>query len=106
MTTEKVFELEGKIFMDTTGDGTMAALAGAKYMKGREGKDVFGEQYAPDNSDNYTMGNTLLFKAVDTGKQVSFEKPCWANTYTEEDLCYRNHDEITSGYWWIELGGG
>lgn len=106
LTTEKVFELEGKIFIDATGDGTLAALAGAEFMKGREGKGVFGEKYAPDESDHYTMGNTLLFKAVDMGERVPFDKPFWADTYTEDDLTYREHWDTTSGYWWIELGGG
>lgn len=106
LTTETVFTFEGTIFMDATGDGTLAALSGADYMKGREGRDVFDERFAPEKSDPYTMGNTLLFKSVDTGKPVSFEKPFWANTYAEEDLAFRGHEEITSGYWWIELGGG
>ena len=105
LTTEKVFEFAGTLFVEATGDGTLGALAGAEYMSGREGKDVFGEQFAPDQSDNYTMGNTLMFKAVDVGHPVPFEKPFWANTYTEEDLRFRDHKQISSGYWWIELGG-
>lgn len=105
LTTEKVFRFEARIFMDATGDGTLAALAGAEFIKGREGKKVFGEQYAPDESDHITMGNSLLFKAVDTGKPVPFIKPSWANTYSEDDLAFRGHEELTSGYWWIELGG-
>ncbi len=105
LTTEKTFEIEAKIFVDATGDGTLAYLAGAAYMSGREGKSVFGERFAPDESDSVTMGNTLLFKAVDAGKAVPFEKPFWANSYTEEDLAFRGHEEITYGYWWIELGG-
>jgi DUF1680 family protein len=105
LTTEKVYDFQGKLFMDATGDGTVGYLAGAEYMSGREGKDVFGEQLAPDKSDDYTMGSSLLFKAVDVGKPVAFRKPSWANTYTEEDLKLRNHSEVTSGYWWVELGG-
>ena len=105
MTSEKVFEFSAKMFVDATGDGTLAALAGAEYMAGREGKDVFGEQFAPDKSDSHTMGNTLLFKAVDTGERVDFRKPFWANTYEEKDLKFREHKEIVGGYWWIELGG-
>jgi len=105
LTTEKVFEIEGKIFVDTTGDGILSYLTGAEYMTGREGKDVFGEKYAPDKSDHHTMGNTLLFKAIDIGYSVPFEKPFWANVYSEDDLALRDHQEITSGYWWIELGG-
>lgn len=105
LTTEKIFEIEAKIFVDATGDGTLAYLAGAEYMCGREGKSVFGENFAPDESDSITMGNTLLFKAVDIGKAAPFEKPFWANHYTEEDLAFRGHEEISYGYWWIELGG-
>lgn len=105
LTTEKTIEFEADIFIDTTGDGTLAAMAGAEFMTGREGRDVFGEKCAPEKSDNITMGNTLLFKAVDTGKPVAFIKPFWANTYTEEDLACRDHSEIISGYWWIEIGG-
>jgi len=105
LTTEKIFELNGEIFIDATGDGTIAYLSGAEYMSGREGKDKFGEKFAPEKSDNHTMGNTLLFSAVDMRKKVEFIKPSWANTYQEEDLAYRQHHEINSGYWWIEIGG-
>lgn len=105
ITTEKILEFDAKIFVDATGDGTLAYSAGAEYMFGREGKDVFGEAHAPDRSDTITMGSTLLFKAVDTGYPVPFVKPFRANTYKEEDLAYREHNEISSGYWWIELGG-
>lgn len=105
LTTEKVFQLNGQVFIDATGDGTIAFLSGAEYMSGREGKKVFGEKYAPDEPDNHTMGNTLLFTAIDMGKKVDFVKPEWANTYKEEDLAYREHHEINSGYWWIEIGG-
>lgn len=104
-TTEKVFHINGEIFVDATGDGTIAYLSGAEYMCGREGKEKFGEKYAPDEPDHHTMGNTLLFTAIDTGRKVEFVKPEWANTYKEEDLAYREHHEINSGYWWIEIGG-
>ncbi len=105
ITTEKILELNGEVFIDATGDGTIAYLSGAEYMSGREGKDVFGEKFAPEESDNHTMGNTLLFSALDMEKKVEFIKPNWANTYKEEDLAYRQHHEINSGYWWIEIGG-
>jgi hypothetical protein len=84
MTNEKLFEFEGKIFVDA---------------------NVFGETWAPDESDDETKGSSLLFKAVDMGKPVAFKKPSWANTYTEEDLKLRDHGEVSSGYWWIDLGG-
>lgn len=106
LTAETVMKIKGKLFIDTTGDATLAYLAGAEYMKGREGKSDFNEYYAPENSDDETMGNTLLFESIDMQKPISFKKPDWAYSFSEEDLTLRGHEEISSGYWWIELGGG
>lgn len=105
LTTEQDITIKAKLFVDTTGDATIAALSGAEYMLGQEAKSTFNEMYAPDEADDYTMGNSLMFKTVDRGEKVEFVKPKWANTYNEEYLKLRGHKEITSGYWWIELGG-
>lgn len=106
LTTEKRFCLSAPLFADATGDGVLGAKSGAEYRIGREGKAEYGEQYAPDEPDSCTMGNSLMFHAHDTGHPVPFVKPFWANTYTEEQLKRRDHAQVTSGYWWIELGGG
>lgn len=106
MTTEKEFIFSAPLFMDATGDGVLGAKAGAEYMYGREGKAQFGESFSPAEPDACTMGSSLLFYAKDMGHPVPFIKPFWANTYTERDLRYREHSDIRSGYWWIELGGG
>lgn len=105
-TTEKHFLFKAKIFVDATGDASIAANAGAECALGREGKELYGEPHAPETSDHYTMGNSLMMKARDVGHPVKFVKPFWANTYTEEDMQNRDHTEISSGYWWVELGGG
>ena len=106
LTTESRFCFEGDFFIDATGDGLLAVLAGCSNMKGREGKEVFGETLAPDREDTLVMGNTVLFQARDLGRPVPFEKPSWAYSFTREDFRDRNFDELTSGYWWVELGGG
>lgn len=106
MTTEISFCIYGTLFLDATGDGVLGAKAGAKFRIGREGSSQYGESLAPKKEDPYTMGNSLMFKAKDMGHKVPFIKPFWANTYTEEQLRMRDHSDITSGYWWIELGGG
>ena len=105
LTTEKSYKFEGCLFIDATGDGTLANLSGAAFMSGREGKNRFNEPHAPETDDTITMGNTLLFKTVDMGYPIPFEKPQWANTYTEEDLQGREHGSTGFNYWWIELGG-
>lgn len=106
MTTEKYFCLKAPLFADATGDGALGAKSGAKYRIGREAKSEFGEKHAPEHPDACTMGSSLMFHAHDTGHPVRFVKPFWANTYTEEELRLRDHSQVTSGYWWIELGGG
>ena len=105
-TTEKRYTFHAPLFVDATGDGTLSYLAGAEYVIGRESKDTYGEVHAPETADHCTMGNSLMFKARDMGEAVPFVKPDFANTYTEHDLRRRVHKDITSGYWWIELGGG
>lgn len=105
-TTEKRFTFAAPLFVDATGDGTLSYLAGAEYVIGRESRDTYAESHAPEVADHCTMGNSLMFKARDMGEPVPFIKPDFANTYTEHDLRRRVHKDITSGYWWIELGGG
>lgn len=105
LTSERNYTFSGKIYMDCTGDGTVAAWAKAIVRQGREGRHEFGEQYAPSEADSLTMGNSLMFHAADMGKKMPFKRPSWAYEYEEEDLAYRGHSDIGSGYWWIELGG-
>jgi len=128
-TTETRWIIDGKVFIDCTGNGTLGYLAGAEYRVGSEGKAEFNEEHAPDEPNNNRMGNTLLFKAVDRGHSVKFKRPDFAKTFTEEQLKYRTHSTVhgakakdgvdpaylritafsTSsvdyGYWWMELTG-
>ena len=106
MTNETAYIIRADVYMDGTGDGTLGALAGAHYMYGREGRTVFGEDVAPEESDRHTMGSSLMFTARDMGREIEFRKPQWAYSYDEASLASRDHDSVTSGYWWIELGGG
>jgi hypothetical protein len=103
--TEKTFELSAPLFVDATGDGVLGFRAGADFRWGREGQKEYGESLAPEQPDEKVMGNTLFFRAVDTGKPVPFVRPSWAMEYpTEKDLFARNHRDLEAGYWWIEIG--
>ena len=119
-TTELIFEIEGDIFIDATGNATLGYYSGADFRVGSESRAEFGEPDAPEVPDNYTMGNTILFYADDLGRPVSYQKPPTAHTFTEEDLKDRPHGNTTvfrgengiveeynvdTGYWWVELGG-
>ena len=103
--TERWYRLKGRVFVDCTGDATIAHLAGAEYRVGRESRDEFGELLAPKEADRATMGSSLVFNAVDVGARVEFKPPPWAAKFpTEDDLAYRDHSDIEAGYWWIEVG--
>ena len=104
-TTETEFIFKAPLFADTTGDATLADLAGADYIIGREGQDVYGESLAPKVSDGHTMGNTVMFTTKDMGKPTPFKRPEWAYEITKERLGNRHIGELSPGYWWIELGG-
>lgn len=73
-TTETEFEFEAELFADTTGDATLADLAGADYTIGREARSTYGESLAPEVADNHTMGNTVLFSTVGYGEACSFSQ--------------------------------
>ncbi|MBR2406945.1 MAG: FAD-dependent oxidoreductase [Clostridia bacterium] len=127
-TTERRLLLSASLFADCTGNGTLSAFVGAEYRTGSEAQAEFGEPHAPQAANNYRMGNTLLFKAADTGHPVPFIPPVDALHFTEEQLKLRKHTakvpedmvkglteaEIRTlydgycqdyGYWWIELPG-
>ena len=105
LASEKAFNIQGSLFVDATGDATIAFKAGATTRMGREGKAEFGETLAPDKPDDYTMGSTLAFHASDAGRPVPFVPPEWAVVYKSNDeLLHRTHADVTSGYWWIEIG--
>lgn len=130
--TETEIILSADVFIDATGHGTVGVMAGAANRTGSESKYEFGEPTAPEKANNYKMGSTIMFHAVNRGEPVTFIKPSWAHTYTEEDLKFRPHvnriavdDEngigdanspgakgklpefsnMDAGYWWCELGG-
>ncbi len=104
--TEKSLTLKADFFVDASGDGQIAASAGAPFRIGREARSEFGEELAPEEADTNTLGSSIMFKATDLGRPVEFIRPAWAEEYpTDDDLPYRWHGRIESGYWWIELGG-
>jgi len=103
--TERFFSVQGKVFIDCTGDGTLGYLAGNSYRVGREGRAEFGESLAPEKPEPYTMGNSLLFQARDMGTPMPFTAPEWAHKYPTDQDIGRNHKSFEYGYWWIEWGG-
>jgi len=103
--TEEIYKVKAKYFADCTGDGTLAALAGADFMWGREAKSEYNEPLGLETHDNITMGNSLLFMASEYPQNMPFKAPDWARKYNLSDFKYRQIRSLEYGYWWIELGG-
>ena len=102
---EEYYEISAEQCIDCTGDAVLAAASGARLMRGREGRDVYGEPLAPEKGDLKTMGNSLLFFARRHERPMPFRPPDWARRFQSEDFLHRPIRSYEYGYWWIELGG-
>lgn len=99
--------VSGKIFIDATGDGTIADLAGCEWRMGTESREEFDEPHAPAIASGDVMGNSIHFKTRDMGKPCSFKAPKWAVDYKDASFFYdqgRPPKQKKGGYWWIEIG--
>jgi hypothetical protein len=101
--TEIRWRLTGDTFIDATGDGVVGTAAGCRHRVGQESSHEYGEKFAPKEAWTHTLGNSLHFRARDTGSPVDFTPPDWAMRF-EECMPYRPHTYFEGGYWWIELG--
>jgi len=61
--------------IEASGDGHIAAEAGASFMHGREARSQFGERSAPEKADNLTMGASLTCILRNVGHPVRFIPP-------------------------------
>ncbi len=104
---ETEITVSGSVFVDCTGDGVLADLAGCSSRMGSEGRDEFDEPHAPPQPTDDVMGSSLHFKTKDTGQPVDFTLPDWAVEYDDPAFFYeggRRPHTIKGGYWWIEIG--
>jgi hypothetical protein len=99
--TGKKMGFEAPLFADCTGDGTIGYLAGAEYLYGRESKDVFNEDTAPEKADSLTMGISVQWFSEKTDTPVSFPDIDWGLPWDGEKVF-----AITKGDWDWETGMG
>ncbi|MCW2166158.1 FAD dependent oxidoreductase [Microbacterium hydrothermale] len=96
------------VFLDCTGDGLVGHLAGARARLGKEAREEFGEDWAPEEAERTFLGSTLLFYTKDVGHPVRFVAPDSAKDIRDTPI--PSSRIIRSGdsgahYWWIEWGG-
>lgn len=79
--------LWGKYFVDASGRGALAKLAGADIRTGCEGRDEFGESLAPDVPDSMHHGHTLLYHVGMAKEPVEFPDVPWALEVSKDFAC-------------------
>ena len=106
------YEVTADCYIDATGNGALGYEAGAEYRIGREGKDEYGEFWAPDKADDFTMGNSIYFETADAGREVEFKAPDFAHDISKMDFMKDiNKPENFRGlscfgpHWAYEYGG-
>lgn len=97
--TGKETRYRGRLFSDCTGDGVIAAAAGAGYLYGTEGRSVFKESLAPQTSSNEVMGLSVLWTSVEENRPVPFPDIDWGIEFNEKNCYY-----LTGGDWETETG--
>lgn len=106
LTNETEYTINANQFIDCSGDGLLAAIAGAEYRTGREGKEEFKESYAPDQADGWTMGECIMMITKDMGRPMSFKAPDYALPFDYETAFKDKHrrlKQLKEGFWWIEV---
>jgi len=105
---ETFYELKAGLFCDASGDGIVGFLAGGAFRIGAEGKEEFGEAFAPDKAFGELLGHSIYFYSKDIGRPVPFVAPSYALKDIEKAIPrYRNFKLKQDGclLWWIEFGG-
>ena len=105
LTTELEYTFKADLFIDCSGDGLIAATAGALYRTGREASSEFNEKFAPKEADGWQMGSTVLLGSRDMGRPMPYEPPSFTIPYEPRvPSKKRKIIPFTEGYWWVELG--
>ena len=112
--TGLITEYHGIQFIDCTGDGWLGYFAKAEYRFGRESRNEFNEDLAPEKADNITMSGCIMgdglinltaFRSEETDHPVPFTRPPWAREINTLVSPGRNFKKYDRGLWWMEHGG-
>ncbi len=101
-------------FVDDTGDGWLGYYAGAAYHIGREARWEYGEDFAPEVADGYTMSGCNIgdhpdfhdticsYGAEYVEEDVEYTPPAWAISLPQGEEMNRRPRRIILGEWWLE----
>lgn len=107
LAAERRWRITGEVFIDCTGDGVVAALAGCDWRMGQEARAEFDEPHAPLQASEGVQGTSIQIMTRDMGRPVPYTAPDWAEHYDDERFFSeggRIPDSTRGGWWWLELG--
>ena len=87
------------LFIDATGDATLARAAGCETMYGREARSAFNESLAPLEAEKLVMGHSLRWYSEEREKNMPFPDIDW-NMGLTDSTCLN----VKSGDWEQETG--
>jgi hypothetical protein len=102
------YTLKAPLFCDASGDGIVGFMAGAAFRMGAEGRDEFGEGFAPSEEYGQLLGHSIYFMTKDVGEPVKFVAPSYALKDPEQVMPRFREFDISHQacqFWWIEYGG-
>ena len=105
---ESETEFYADMFIDDTGDGTLAALAGCEFRYGREARSEFGEKIAPEKADKWVLPSTMIFYGKDVGHPVKYQAPSFALDVHKTKLLENRilpENDFYHNFWYYELDG-
>jgi hypothetical protein len=107
MTSQMIFNIYAKTFIDCSGDCILAPITGAETRWGRESRYEFDEDIQPKKADRKTMGSSLLLQVRETDKAAPFIPPTWAYKFDDPKHFESRFGTCSMGhnYWWLEIGG-
>lgn len=76
--TGRRLRFKAALVADCTGDGVIGALAGADSAYGRESKEEYGEEFAPEKADELVMGTSVQWFAEEGSEPSTFPECPWA----------------------------
>lgn len=76
---------KGRVFIDATGDGHVAAMAGCPFRFGREAAEEFDEEFAPEKADGLVQRCTLMYTVR--------RRPDAGHSKHGNEIAYFNEDE-------------
>jgi hypothetical protein len=97
--TSNELSFTAPLFADCTGDGTIGFLAGADFAMGREGKDEYGEETAPEQADKMTMGSSVQWYSIEEDQPSGFPDFKYGIEFNET-----NAQKLKMGEWKWETG--